>query len=178
MKKSAIIFVAACLFCVFAAGMAHAQKIAYVNTDKVVKKSPQKVAILKSLEAEFKKRNDVLVGERKKLKKLEEKLEEKLGKDRAIMSSSEVKNIDQDIRRHRRELNNSSAEFRRDLNLRRSEERIKLLRKISEIIINIGKRDNIDMIMSAGVGYASNSIDISDKVLEQLEQEFKKKDKK
>jgi len=94
------------------------------------------------------------------------------------MSSSEIKNIEQDIRRRRRELNNSSAEFREDLNLRRSEEINKLLRKISEVVINIGKREKIDMIFSAGVAYASKSIDISDKVLQQLAQEYKKKGKK
>lgn len=174
LKKSAMVFVAVCLFCVFGVGIAQAQKIAYVNTEKVVKKSPQSAAILKSLEAEFKKRNDVLVGKRKKLKKLEEKL----AKDRAIMSSSEMKNIEQDIRRRRRELNNSSAEFREDLNLRRSEEINKLLRQISEVVVNIGKREKIDLIVSAGVAYASKSTDISDKVLKQLGQEFNKKGKK
>ncbi len=166
--------VALCLFGIFGVGIAQAQKIAYVNTERVVKKLPQSAAILKSLEAEFKKRNNALLSKRKKLKKLEEKL----GKDRSIMSSSEIKNIEQDIRRRRRELNNSSAEFREDLNLRRSEEINKLLRKISEVVISIGKREKIDMIMSAGVAYASKSIDISDKVLEQLSQEFKKKGKK
>ena len=171
MKKSAIAVVALCLFGAFGVGIAQAQKIAYVNSEKVVKKSPQSAAILKSLEAEFKKRNGALLSKRKKLKKLEEKL----GKDRAIMSSSEIKNIEQDIRRRRRELNNSSAEFREDLNLRRSEEINKLLRKISEVVINIGKREKIDMIFSAGVAYASKSIDISDKVLQQLVQESKKK---
>jgi outer membrane protein len=174
LNKSAIVFVALCLFCVFGIGSAQAQKIAYVNTEKVVKKSPQSAAILKSLEAEFKKRNDALLSKRKKLKKLEEKL----GKDRSIMSSSEKNNIEQDIRRRRRELNNSSAEFREDLNLRRSEEINKLLRKISEVVINIGKREKIDMVMSAGVAYASDSIDISDKVLQQLGQEFEKKGSK
>ncbi len=173
MKKSAIALVAVCLFFVFGIGIAQAEKIAYVNTEKVVKQSPQSASILKSLEAEFKKRNDALLSKRKQLKKLEDKL----SKDRAIMSSSEVKNIDQDIRRRRRELNNSNAEFREDLNLRRSEEINRLLRKISEVVIDIGKREKIDMIMSAGVAYASSAIDISDKVLKQLEQEYNKKGK-
>ena len=174
MKKSAIMLAAVCLFCVFGVGIAQAQKIAYVNTEKVVKNSPQSASILKSLEAEFKKRSGTLLSKRKQLKKLEDKL----SKDRAIMSSSEVKNIDQDIRRRRRELNNSNAEFREDLNLRRSEEINRLLRKISEVVIDIGKREKIDMVMSAGVAYASDSIDISDKVLKQLEQEYNKKGKK
>jgi len=74
LKKSAIAVVALCLFGVFGVGIAQAQKIAYVNSEKVVKKSPQSAAILKSLEAEFKKRNGALLSKRKKLKKLEEKL--------------------------------------------------------------------------------------------------------
>ena len=167
MKKSAIIIVAICLMCVFSVGIAQAQKVAYVNTEKVVKKSPQSAVIMKKLEAEFKKRNGVLLSKRKKLKKLEEKL----SKDRAVMSASEVKNIEQDIRRQRRDLNTSSAEFREDLNLRRSEEINKLLRKISEVVQSIGKQEKIDIIFSAGVAYASPAVDISDKVLKQLSKE-------
>lgn len=166
MKKTAIICVAVCLFCVFGVGVAQAQKIAYVNTEKVVKKSPQSKAIMKKLEAEFKKRNNSLLSKRKKLKTLEEKLT----KDRAVMSSSEVKNIEQDIRRQRRDLNTSSAEFREDLNLRRSEEINKLLRKISEVVKSLSKQENIDIVLSAGVAYASPGSDISDKVLKQLSQ--------
>jgi outer membrane protein len=138
-----------------------------VNTEKVVKKSPQSKAIMKKLEAEFKKRNDSLLSKRKKLKKLEEKL----SKDRAVMSSSEIKNIEQDIRRQRRDLNTSSAEFREDLNLRRSEEINKLLRKISEVVKSLAKRDKIDVVISAGVAYASPAVDISEKVLTQLSKE-------
>jgi outer membrane protein len=84
------------------------------------------------------------------------------------MSSSEAKNIEQDIRRRRRDLNTSSAEFREDLNLRRSEEINKLLRKISEVVQSIGKKEKIDIVFSAGVAYASPAVDISDKVLKQL----------
>ncbi len=167
MKKSAIVILAACLFCFFSVGIAQAQKIAYVNTEKVVKKSPQSKSIMKKLEAEFKKRNDSLLSKRKKLKKLEDKLT----KDRAVMSSSEVRNIEQDIRRQRRELNTSSAEFREDLNLRRSEEINKLLKKISEVVKSISKSEKLDIVMSAGVAYASPTADISDKVLQQLSKE-------
>ncbi|MEJ2528765.1 MAG: OmpH family outer membrane protein [Gammaproteobacteria bacterium] len=170
MKKSAIILISICLFFVFGVGIAQAEKIAFVNTEKVVKKSPQSASILKALESEFKKRNDSLLNQRKKLKKLEDKLT----KDQAIMSSSEAKNVQQDIRRLRRELNNSSAEFREDLNLRRSEEINKLLRKISEVVIAIGKSEKIDIILSSGVAYASDSVDISDKVLKKLEQDYNK----
>lgn len=170
MKKSAIILISICLFFVFGVGIAQAEKIAFVNTEKVVKKSPQSASILKALESEFKKRNDSLLNQRKKLKKLEDKLT----KDQAIMSSSEAKNVQQDIRRLRRELNNSSAEFREDLNLRRSEEINKLLRKISEVVIAIGKSEKIDIVLSSGVAYASDSVDISDKVLKKLEQDYNK----
>lgn len=167
MKKSAIVIVAVSLLCVFSIGNAQAQKIAYVNTEKVVKESPQSATIMKKLEAEFKKRNDELLSKRKKLKVLEDKLT----KDKAVMSASEVKNIEQDIRRRRRDLNTSSAEFREDLNLRRSEEINKLLRKISEVVNSVGKSEKIDIVLSAGVAYASPAVDISDKVLKQLSQE-------
>jgi len=174
LKKTAFILVAVCMLTVLGVGSAWAQKIAYVNTDLVVKKSTQAATIMKSLEAEFKGRNKGLVDKRKHLKRLEDKL----AKDRAIMSSDEVKNMEKDIRRRRREINNASAEFREDLNLRRSEELNKLLRKISEVVIKVGKQEKIDIVMSAGVAYASKSVNITDKVLKQLALEAKKKGKK
>ena len=133
-------------------------KIGIVNANKIVEQSPQYEAVRKSLEAEFKRRNDDFIAKQKQLKKLEDKL----ARDSAVMSASEAKRLEKDIRTRRRKLNNTRDEYREDLNLRRNEEFNKLLRKVSEVVHQLGKDENIDLILSEGVVYANKKIDLTD----------------
>jgi len=105
-----------------------------------------------------------LLSNQKQLKQLEEKLQ----RDGAVMSESEVKRLERDILSRSRKLKNAQTEFREDLNLRQNEEFKKLRAQIREVIQEVGKSENIDMIMSDGVVYYSKRIDISDKVLDKL----------
>lgn len=151
--------------------LAEGIKIGVVNANKIVEKSPQYDAVRKSLEAEFKRRNDDFVAKQKQLKKLEEKL----SRDSAVMSASEVKRLEKDIRTRRRKLSNTRDEYREDLNLRRNEEFQKLLQKVSEVVHQLGKDENIDLILSEGVVYASKKIDLTGQVLQRLKSQYKGK---
>ncbi len=152
------------------AGIAWAeQRVGFVDGDKVVLESPQYEALQKELEAEFKRRDNELVAKQKQLKKLEDKLE----RDGAVMSEDERKRLERDIVSRRRQLKNTVEEFQDDFNLRRSEARQKLQRQVTEVIREVGKAERYDLIFSAGVVYYSKRVDISDKVLERLRDEFK-----
>lgn len=151
------------------ASAADSFKIAVVNANKVVEKSPQYDAVRKALETEFKRRNNDLVAKQKQLKKLEEKL----ARDGAVMSSAEVKRLEQDIRSRRRKVKNAQDEFREDLTLRRNEEVNKLLRKVSEVVRQVGEEEGIDIILSDGIVYVSKRADMSNKVLERLKTLYK-----
>jgi len=105
-----------------------------------------------------------LLSEQKQLKQLEEKLQ----RDGSVMSESEVKRLERDILSRSRKLKNSQTEFREDLNLRQNEESKKLRQQVREVIQEVGKAENIDLIVSDGVVYFSKKIDISDLVLEKL----------
>jgi len=144
-------------------------KIGFVDATKVFEKSPQYEAARKSLEAEFTRRDNDLVAQRKQLKKLEEKL----ARDGAVMSDSELKRLDRDIISRRRKLKNAQDEFREDFNLRRNEEFNKLRRQVAEIVRQVGKDEGLDMIFSDGVVYASKRVNISEKVLQRLREKFK-----
>ncbi|MEE9357030.1 OmpH family outer membrane protein [Candidatus Vondammii sp. HM_W22] len=151
------------------ASAADSFKIAVVNANKVVEKSPQYDAVRKALETEFERRNNDLVANQKQLKKLEEKL----ARDGAVMSSAEVKRLEQDIRSRRRKVKNAQDEFREDLTLRRNEEVNKLLRKVSEVVRQVGEEEGIDVILSDGIVYVSKRADMSNKVLERLKSLYK-----
>jgi len=125
--------------------------------------------VRKSLEKEFKRRDKDLVAKQKQLKTLEDKL----ARDGAVMSAAEVKRLEQDIRSRRRKIKSMSDEFREDLNIRRNEEFNKLLRKVSEVVHQIGEQENIDLILSEGVVYASKRVNLTEKVLKRLKQQYR-----
>lgn len=151
---------------VLASGSAYAEeyRIAFVNATKVFEESPQYKTARDRLQTEFSRREKDLLAQQKQLKQLEEKLQ----RDGSVMSESEVKRLERDILSRSRKLKNAQTEFREDLNLRQNEEFKKLRQQVREVIQEVGKSEDIDLIVSDGVVYFSKKIDISDKVLEKL----------
>jgi outer membrane protein len=144
-------------------------KIGFVNAAQVLDESPQAAAARSSLEKEFSPRDKALIESRKTLSDLEERLM----RDGAIMSESERGKLERDILARKRDLKRKQEEFREDLNIRRNESFDKLRRRVFEVIVDIAKQDNYDLIVSDGVVYAAERVDITDKVIERLKQESK-----
>jgi len=126
-------------------------KIGFVNAAKVLEQAPQK---------------DV------------QKLESRLTRDGAIMSESERRKLERDIISRKRDIKREQEEFREDLNIRRNESFDKLRRRVYEVIVDISKKEKYDLVVSDGVVYADDRIDITDKVVARLKQEFKQSTKK
>lgn len=170
MKKS-VIFAALMLLMVAGIGTAQALNIVVVNLAKAVEQSPQYQATQKALEAEYERQTKGLVADQKKIKQLEDKLE----KNRDVMSAAEAKRQEQDIRSRRRKLNYDLQEAKDDFNMRAGEERRKLVRQIMEVVREVGKAEKIDIILADGVVYASEAMDITDKVIQRLKDKSKGK---
>ena len=142
-------------------------KIGFVNPARVLEEAPQAEAARKLLEKEFAPRDQDIVNMQKDLKKLEDKLT----RDGAIMSESEQRKLERDILTQKREIKREKEEFREDLNIRRNEAFEKLRRRIFEVIVAIAREKKFDLIVSDGVVYASDQIDITASVLEKLKSE-------
>jgi len=153
------------LFLVTASGMAvAATKIAYVEVGKVLQESPQVKAVKEKIRKEFSKRDDQLVAEQKKLKKLKEKLQ----RDGSIMSEAEVKRLERDIIARTRKLKNAQSEFQEDLALRQNEELSKLRKVIAEVIVKVAKKGGYDLVLESGVVWANDKVNITKQVLKEL----------
>lgn len=147
------------------ADLAHAdgERIAAVNSDRILRESaPAKAAQVK-LEAEFSKRDHDLQDMAARLKALSDTLD----KSGASMSAGDradkqkaLSQLDADFQRKQRE-------FREDLNQRRNEELAAVLDRANKTIKMIAERDKYDLIVQEGV-YVSPRIDITDKVLKAL----------
>jgi outer membrane protein len=145
-------------------------KIGFVNVARLLEKAPQAEQAKKELEREFAPRDKKLVSEQKEIKQLEEKL----AKDAAVMSDAERQKLDKDIISRKREAKRLQDEFREDFNLRRNEELTQLQKEIFEAIQSIAKDENFDLLLTDGVVYASETIDVTSKVAKKLEQSFKR----
>jgi len=141
-------------------------RIGYLDVSRVVEESPQYNRARKSLQRELKRRQNDLNAKAKQLQKLENKLK----RDAEVMSAAEAKRLERDILSRRRKLKNAQAEYRDDLALRQNEERTKLLRQVSEVVREIGKKERFDLILTDGVAFHSKRVDISDRVLQRLKQ--------
>jgi len=141
-------------------------KVGYVNAAKIVELAPQGEAALKKLEKEFGPRDDELRAMRDEINNLENDLE----KNSLVMSESDRREKEKQLRDLNRSLKRSRQEFREDYNLRRNEELAKLQREISKAIVEIAKTENYDIILQDLV-WASENIDITEKVLKKLGKE-------
>ena len=145
--------------------VAYAQpKIGFVNIAKIMEQSPQAEAARKALEREFSGRDKQLTTSRDGVLKLEEKLKN----DGSIMSETNRLKLERDILSKKRDYNRMRDELREDFNIRRNEELGTLQKKVYEVIQQIAKQENYDLVLTQPVLYASPSVDITDRVLKTL----------
>ncbi len=149
-------------------------KIGFVNAAKVLEQAPQADAARAALEKEFSPRDKSLLKSQKDIRKSEDRL----SRDGAIMSEPERRKLERDIVSRKRDIKREQEEFREDLNIRRNESFDKLRRRVYEVIVDIAKKEKYDLVVSDGVVYADNRIDITNKVVGRLKQEFKQSKKK
>ncbi|PUD98906.1 MAG: hypothetical protein C3L25_10770 [Candidatus Sedimenticola endophacoides] len=168
-KRFVAFLTAAFLMGLAGAALAEGVRIGVVNPNKLVERSPQYDQVRRDLEKEFQQRNQNMLDKQKQLKVLEEKK----ATDSAVMSDVGLNRLEQDIRSHRRHLNLVKEEFREDLNVRRTEEFNKLLRHVSEVVHQVAREENLDVVLSQGIVFASQRVDLTDRVLERLREQFK-----
>lgn len=143
-------------------------KIGFVNVAQVLSESPQAEQAKKEMEREFSPRKNRLVASGKDIRRMEEKL----NRDAAVMSDSERKKLQSDIMKKSREAKRTEDELREDLNIRRNEIFGKLQKQIFEAIRELAKEGGYDLLLTDGVVYASDSVDVTAKLQEKLKQKF------
>jgi outer membrane protein len=139
-------------------------KIGFVNVAKVLEKAPQAVKAKQRLEKEFSPRDKHLVSQQKEIKTMEEKL----ARDASVMGESERRKLERDIIGKKREAKRMQQEFSEDFNMRRNEELGKLQRRIIEAIRALAKDESYDLLLTDGVIYAGEQIDVTNQVQEKL----------
>ncbi|MCC5860370.1 MAG: OmpH family outer membrane protein [Gammaproteobacteria bacterium] len=151
-------------------GQAQAQlKIGVVNLAALLDQSPQAQAVVESLQDEFGPRQRDLVSRANELRELEQRFE----RDEAVMGDQQRRDMERQLRDTQRDLARRQNELVEDFNLRRNEELGALQNSLVREIQDYARRENYDMIVAEGVVYASSGIDITPRILETLQANFR-----
>ncbi len=163
-----------CLLLASANAAAAEARVGFVNTPRVLEQAPQAKVARERLEQEFAPRDSELAAAQKTLKGQEEKL----ARDGAIMSEEERRRLEREVLTQQRDLKRAREAFTEDLNLRRNEEFARMQREVGDAIVAIAKQDGYDLIFETGVVYASERVDLTERVLGLLRQQFEAQTKK
>ena len=139
-------------------------KIGFVNTERLFREATPAKRAQQKIEKEFATRD----AEIQKLAKQVRDLQAALDKDGATMAEAERRNKERDLANQSRDLQRMQREFREDLNLRRNEELAGIQERANKVIQQIAEADKFDLILQDPVVYASQRIDITDKVIKAL----------
>ncbi len=139
-------------------------KVGYVNAVRVIEEAPQGVAALKKLETEFGQRDKELVALQNRIRQLDEELQ----KNVPAQKEADRRAREREVLTLKRELKRVTTEFREDYNQRRNEELAVLQQVVRKAILDIAKQEKYDLVLHEGTVYASDSIDITEKVLKKL----------
>ena len=148
------------------AGVAQAveYKIGFVNTERLFREATPAKRAQAKIEKEFAARD----SEIQKLAKQVRDLQAVLDRDGATMAESERRTKERDLANQSRDLSRMQREFREDLNLRRNEELAGIQERANKVIQQIAESEKFDLILQDPVVYASQRIDITDKVIKAL----------
>ncbi|HVN33642.1 MAG TPA: OmpH family outer membrane protein [Casimicrobiaceae bacterium] len=156
------------LAALLAVGTGHAQaadyKIGFVNTERLFREAAPAKRAQSKLEKEFAARD----ADIQKLSKQVRDLQTSLEKDGVTMSESDRRNKERDLANLQRDLTRQQREFREDLNLRRNEELASVQERANKVIQQIAEAEKFDLILQDPVVFASQKIDITEKVIKAL----------
>lgn len=155
--------VVAVMFSAMAMPSAHAEKVGFVNTERLLREAPLSVKAQKKLEKEFSPREQEL----QKMAKQARDIQVQLDKDGVTMSDSDRKAKERDLAGLNRELQRQGREFREELNQRRNQELGEIQEKARKAILEIAKAEKFDLIVEQAV-YFNPKIDITDRVMKSL----------
>lgn len=168
MKQSSVRHLAFALLCgaLLWSPIASAQesaRIAFVNTDRLLREAGPAKAAQAKLEQEFSKREKELDDTGAALKSASDRFErESLTLSDSQRQTRQRQLVDQD-----REFQRKRREFQEDLNARKQEELAQVLDRANRVVRQIAEAEKYDAIFQEAV-YINPRLDITDKVIKAL----------
>ena len=170
MKKIIIVT----LFIMTACGNAIAAsdlKIGFVGVEKLLTQAPQVEAVNTAMMERF-------GGKKQELQDLEAEIktmQENYKRNELVMTEDKLNELKTKLIGKVQTFKQMEATLNQEVSVMRNHELSVLQKAIREIINDVAKKDSYDLILSEGVVFAADKIDITDVVLDRMKKEFKKK---
>lgn len=145
-------------------------RIGYVNPGRVSDEAPQADAAREQLQEEFAPRDEEIVAMQESLRELEDRLAEQ----RLSLGQDEQEEMQQQIVVQRRQIQRQQEAFREDFNMRRNEALGDLQRRILRVVSEFAEEQDFDLVVSDGVVYASDAVNITDRIIERLQRQHER----
>jgi outer membrane protein len=132
----------------------------------------------KKAKEEFKRQVDRLQGDLEKQKQQLESLKEQLEKKALVMKEEERRNLENDYRKRLRDFERSYKDSQGELQMKDNELTGDILRELQKVIQAYGQREGYTLILensSATVLYSSQDADLTDRVIEQFNRDYRGK---
>ena len=169
MKKQPLLLIIGLLFAIAAQNTMAQLKIGVINPIKLMDQAPQVEDANTRLKQEFAPRERRLISAGQEIKNLEERLTKK----RSVMSESAIREQIRKIRNKQINFARQQQEFQEDYNTRRQQELSEIQKIINQVIHRLVSAESYDIILSDGVIWANEEIDITNQVLRQLQQKHR-----
>ncbi|HEK2898564.1 OmpH family outer membrane protein [Proteus terrae] len=147
------------------AGVQAADKVGVVNIGQVLQQIPNRDAVEKQLENEFKSRDTELQNLGKALQTAVEKYQ----KDAPTMNATQRANTEKDLVAKREAYAQKAQSFEQDFSRRQAEERNKIMKRVLDAVDAVAKKEGYDVILDANtVPYFADGKDITAQVQKQV----------
>lgn len=172
MKK----IIVAGLFIMAACGNAMAAsnlKVGFVSVEKLLTQSPQVEAVNTAMMERFGGKKQELQDMEKEIKTMQENYK----RNELVMTEDKLAELRNKVIAKVQIFKQKEATLNQELSTMRSQELAMLQKSVRDIINVIAKKDKYDLILSEGVVFAADKLDITEAVLKEMKKSFKKSKK-
>lgn len=161
------------LMIVGTAAQADPIRIGYIDMKRLFDSAPQVLTARELLDQEFRPRNESIIADEARLDRMQQELtdSENLDPEQRFDMEREIRNLSRSIDRRREDLSE-------ELRFRTNAEKKALEETIEVAVRQVANEGNYDLILTSPVAFASDSIDITEQILDWLENDFQSQNRR
>ncbi len=146
-------------------------KVGVVSVERILSEAPQVDAVNTSMLERFGPQRDALQSLEKEITKMQENYK----RNELVMTEDKLNELKKEIITKIQGLKKKEALLQQEVATVRNQELAVLQQQVRGIIDDISKKGKYSLVLSEGVAFADEKLDITDKVLDKMKAAFKKK---
>jgi len=177
MRKAGIILVAAAVAAIFAGtSLAEGLRVAVIDVNKILNDSAAGQAAKKKMEVRYEELKKTIDAKQEEARKIKEEID----KQKVMVGKEKLKEREDALQAKLNELRQMTQEGEREMQTRQGEFTREVLKSVEAKVDVVVKADKLDLVLekSAGVVHFNESMDISQRVLNLVDADYKSEPEK